>query len=67
MGTKRRIAVSVRSCGICNQELPQAEFVQQGVASKGENAVQLSCKHLFHTFCIRGTALTCLHERAYKA
>ena len=54
MGTRRRIAVSVRSCGICNQELPATDYVQQGAAANDGKVVQLSCKHLFHTFCIRG-------------
>lgn len=54
MGTRKRIAVSVRSCGICTQELPAAEYRREGLAGNPE-VVQLSCKHLFHTFCIRGT------------
>ena len=53
MGTRRRIAVSVRSCGICTQELPAVDF-QRRPGQPQTDVVQLSCKHLFHSFCIRG-------------
>lgn len=54
MGTKRRIAVSVRSCGICNQELPASDYRSHEHGKPDIEVVQLSCKHLFHAFCIRG-------------
>lgn len=54
MGTRKRIAVSVRSCGICTQELPATDYRQQAPSKTDGDVVQLSCKHLFHTFCIRG-------------
>lgn len=56
MGTRKRIAVSVRSCGICTQELPPTDYMLRGT-TKDKDVVQLSCKHLFHTFCVRGAAL----------
>jgi hypothetical protein len=52
-GTARRIAVSVRDCGICGGELKDAMAVGSQVP-KEEVSVQLSCKHLFHQECVRG-------------
>lgn len=56
MGTRQRLAVSVRSCGICAEELPAADFSAGAtVKSLDGDVLQLSCKHLFHSSCIRGT------------
>jgi len=54
MGTRKRMAVSVRTCGICDQELPHSDYNQAQGGGANKDVVQLSCKHLFHTFCVRG-------------
>lgn len=59
LGTGRKLSVSVRNCGICGGELgddglgPSAGSSGGGSSSKGLGTMQLSCKHLFHTECIR--------------
>lgn len=56
IGTGRRLAVSVNNCGICGQELRDFTHLgEQAGATEGyEKTVQLACKHLFHSGCIRG-------------
>lgn len=65
LGTGRKMAVSVRDCGICGGELRDAHspsMQESPAAGEGINTtkssidktVQLSCKHLFHGECIRG-------------
>lgn len=57
LGTARRMAVSVRDCGICGGELPDAHGPAGSSGTSGgaqQRSVQLSCKHLFHDECIRG-------------
>lgn len=59
LGTGRKLSVSVRNCGICGGELgddglgPAGGSSGGGSSSKGLGTMQLSCKHLFHTECIR--------------
>ncbi len=48
LGTGRRMAVSVRDCGICGCELGDA---REG--GRGDASIQLNCKHLFHQECIQ--------------
>ena len=48
MGTRRRLAVSVRSCGICTQELPQADYSAGATPAAGPDApVQVQAPHLY--------------------
>jgi len=54
IGTGRRLAVSVNSCGICNQELRDFTHLGEAAGEGYEATVQLGCKHLFHSGCIRG-------------
>lgn len=68
LGTGRKMAVSVRDCGICGGELGDdgplsgpgaAAAAAAGAAGgsgggKGLGTIQLSCKHLFHMECVRG-------------
>lgn len=56
LGQRRRLAVSVRNCGICSGELEDAVGAGEATSSVGTGraTVQLSCKHLFHSDCIRG-------------
>ncbi|KAK9815596.1 hypothetical protein WJX72_006534 [[Myrmecia] bisecta] len=69
LGTGRRMAVSVRSCGICGTDLEDFHQVGQPSSSRS-GSVQLACKHLFHEQCIRGwtivgkkdTCPTCLEK-----
>ncbi|PSC69567.1 RING finger 121 [Micractinium conductrix] len=55
LGTGRKMAVSVRNCGICGGELgDRPPGTGGGGGGGGLGTVQLSCKHLFHLECIRG-------------
>lgn len=62
IGMQRQMAVSVRSCGICGEDLQDfgevmsAREVAAGGATEGsgQGTVQLGCKHCFHPDCIRG-------------
>ncbi|CAL8463670.1 g3204 [Coccomyxa elongata] len=78
IGMQRQMAVSVRSCGICGEDLQDfgavmsAREVAAGGTSEGsgQGTVQLGCKHCFHPDCIRGwtivgkkdTCPTCLEK-----
>jgi hypothetical protein len=67
LGAGRKLAVSVRSCGICSGELQDGGGPLGGGGSgaggsssggghgsgSGLCTIQLSCKHLFHMECIR--------------
>lgn len=65
IGMQRQMAVSVRSCGICGEDLQDfgavmsAREVAAGGTSEGsrQGTVQLGCKHCFHPDCIRGWAI----------
>lgn len=48
----RCLQVTVNNCGICGGELK--DFSHLGEEVLGERCIQLSCKHCFHDFCIRG-------------
>jgi RING finger protein 121 len=68
MGGARRMAVSVRDCGVCGGELRDAHSFLAAPGANGSGAappaggvpadpdasVQLSCRHLFHQECARG-------------
>ncbi len=63
IGMQRRMAVSVRSCGICGEDLADFGMVasaadeatgQPGRGGVAGRSVQLACKHCFHPHCIRG-------------
>jgi RING finger protein 121 len=61
IGMQRRMAVSVRTCGICAEDLADFGVVVDareeaaGSVTLGESkTVQLACKHCFHLHCIRG-------------
>jgi RING finger protein 121 len=67
MGGARRMAVSVRDCGVCGGELRDAHSflsapggsngaaaAPAGVPADPDASVQLSCRHLFHQECARG-------------
>ncbi|KAL4433400.1 hypothetical protein ABPG77_010253 [Micractinium sp. CCAP 211/92] len=59
LGTGRKMAVSVRHCGICGGELgddslPSPAGGGGSGGGSGLGTMQLSCKHLFHLECIRG-------------
>ncbi|KAL4856201.1 RING finger protein 121 [Chlorella vulgaris] len=60
LGAGRKLAVSVRSCGICGGNLNDSIGTPSGGAAGGAGGgsglgtIQLSCKHLFHMECIRG-------------
>lgn len=56
MGTRRKLSVSVNSCGICGGVLKDNQHLGEELA-KNEKTVQLTCKHLFHDQCIRGWTL----------
>jgi RING finger protein 121 len=59
LGAGRKLAVSVRSCGICGGNLndgigaPSGGAAGSGSGGSGLGTIQLSCKHLFHMECIR--------------
>mmetsp|Transcript_35095 Transcript_35095/g.99531 ORF Transcript_35095/g.99531 Transcript_35095/m.99531 type:complete len:429 (-) Transcript_35095:345-1631(-) len=54
LGTGRKLSVSVNSCGICAQELRDFTHLGEQQGEGYEKTVQLACKHLFHSGCIRG-------------
>ena len=62
IGMQRGMAVSVRSCGICGEDLAdfgavasgQEEAAGQLRTGSSGRSVQLGCKHCFHIQCIRG-------------
>lgn len=56
LGGVRRMAVSVRDCAICGNELTDGPLSSgsNGANTPREPSVQLSCKHLFHNDCMRG-------------
>jgi len=54
LGTGRRLSVSVNSCGICLQELRDFTHLGEKEGEGYEKTIQLNCKHLFHSGCIRG-------------
>lgn len=69
LGSGRRLAVSVRDCNLCGAELADAhihtaapaaaaatpgQVVAAAAVAADPPSVQLSCKHIFHTDCIRG-------------
>ncbi|KAA6413607.1 MAG: RING finger domain-containing protein, partial [Trebouxia sp. A1-2] len=56
MGTRRKLSVSVNSCGICSGVLKDNQHLGEELANN-EKTVQLTCKHLFHDQCIRGWTL----------
>eukprot|EP00210_Caulerpa_lentillifera_P009503 g9063.t1 len=57
MGGRRRLSVDINKCGICHKDLCDQPDGQPPKNGKFEKTVQLSCKHLFHEFCIRGWTL----------
>lgn len=65
MGGSKRLAVSVRDCAICGGELADAHSISTSLLTidqqqsrtnipTGEASIQLSCKHIFHSDCMRG-------------
>ena len=67
MGGSKRLAVNVRDCAICGGELADAHSIsashltidqqQSRSLPTGEASIQLSCKHIFHSDCMRGWAI----------
>ena len=58
LGTGRKMAVSIRDCSLCGRELHDSmDYVAQTPSNSHkhtDSSVQLSCKHVFHSECIRG-------------
>lgn len=63
LGGARRMAVSVRDCGICGGELKDGMRIAGAGAAgaaadppldDGDASVQLSCKHIVHADCAKG-------------